>query len=56
MIAEMPQFIDFLFTLVDDPNFKIKQGSLETINALIKKLGPDTENFLKYSAIRLVLW
>eukprot|EP00210_Caulerpa_lentillifera_P002627 g2511.t2 len=43
----LPSFIEFLFNLVDDPNFKIKQGSLETINALIRKLGPETEKYSK---------
>ena len=45
--VQVPQLLEFLFQLMDDPNFKIKQGGIQTISLLIQKIGKDIEFYLR---------
>lgn len=44
---EIPEFLDFLFSLMDDPNFKIKQGTIQIMRSFVTKLGKPIEYHLK---------
>lgn len=43
----LPEFFEFLMTLVVDPNFKISLSSMQITADLILKVGRDTANHLR---------
>ena len=44
---EIPEFLEFLLSLMDDPNFKIKQGSIRTLHLFLRKIGQRVEYYLR---------
>jgi len=53
--VEIPQFLEFLLSLIDDPNFKIKQCSLQTMALFIEKIGRDVEYYLRHNVSSSVI-
>lgn len=47
LMPHMMAFISFLNNLLDDSNFKITTVTLEILNILVEKLGPNVKQFLK---------
>jgi hypothetical protein len=50
LLPELPQFVAFLRSLVQDPNFKIALSSLNILGELVSKVGLDIEPHVRCAA------